>query len=197
LNSVEKDDKGNYLISSRYLCALFYINGIGGSVIWQMNGQMDEYKFQGYRNNTFSFAFQHHSRFHSRNDSTAIISIFDNGSDGQLNFQNSSAGMMMVVNFNTMICTLLQQHQISNDTGSLVLTTSEGRMQVLNNSSLFLGWGKSPYISEHKSDGTLIMQGQFGAENAAANYRAFKADWIGIPIRPQPYGLTPIKVHLL
>jgi len=80
-----------------------------------------------------------------------------------------------------MTCTLLHQYQIFNDTGSLAIATSQGSTQVLNNSNVFVGWGVIPYISEHTENGTLIMQGQFGADSAASSYRAFKANWTGTP----------------
>ena len=54
-------------------------------------------------------------------------------------------------------------------------------MQLLDNTNVFLGWGSEPYISEFTADGTLVMQGQFGAENVSMSYRAFKADWVGNP----------------
>jgi hypothetical protein len=44
LNAVEKDDDGNYLISSRYLCTLFKINGKDGSIMWRLNGKKNEFK---------------------------------------------------------------------------------------------------------------------------------------------------------
>jgi hypothetical protein len=54
LNAVEKDDDGNYLISSRYLCTLFKINGKDGSIMWRLNGKKNEFKFVGFKN-TFAF----------------------------------------------------------------------------------------------------------------------------------------------
>ena len=89
--------------------------------------------------------------------------------------------MVMAVDTSTMTCTLLKQYCIANDEGVSVLSTSQGNTQILENSNVFLGWGSEPYISEFTADGTLVMQGQFGAENASMSYRAFKADWVGNP----------------
>ncbi|KAF4612594.1 hypothetical protein G7Y89_g15585 [Cudoniella acicularis] len=136
----------------------------------------NQFTFSGFSNNTFPFAFQHHARLHSQNDTTAIITLFDNGSDGERNFQNSSVGMKIAVDFDKMTCTLLQSYVLPN-----VLTTSQGSVQVLGNSNVFVGWGANPYISEFSSEGELLMQGQFGAVGVASSYRAFKAEWVGTP----------------
>jgi hypothetical protein len=89
--------------------------------------------------------------------------------------------MIMALDFKNMTCTLLHQYQITGEAGTLVTATSQGSMQVLDNGNSFIGWGELPYISEHTADGKLVMQGQFGAENAASSYRAFKANWTGTP----------------
>lgn len=181
MNSVEKDHSGNFLISSRYLCTLFNIDGTDGHVIWELNGKENQFTFSGFENNTFPFAFQHHSRIRSQNGSTFIISIFDNGSDGEINVSTQSSGMVMAVDIGTMTCTLLRQYTIIGDEGISVLSTSQGSTQLLNNTNVFIGWGSEPYIAEFTEDGTLIMQGQFGAQNVSMSYRAFKADWVGHP----------------
>lgn len=39
MNSVEKDELGNYLISVRFLRAMIYIDGKTGEVLWQLGGK--------------------------------------------------------------------------------------------------------------------------------------------------------------
>jgi hypothetical protein len=158
-----------------------YINGHDGSIIWELNGKKNQFTFSRFSNNTFPFAFQHHARIHSQNATTWIISIFDNGSDGEIFVANESSGMIMAVDVAAMTCTLLSQYKISGPAGKAVLSTSQGSMQLLDNGNVFMGWGSESYISEHAADGTLVMQGQFGAENVSMSYRAFKADWVGAP----------------
>lgn len=160
---------------------MFYVSGSDGSIIWELNGKKNQFTFEGFDNNTFPFAFQHHSRIHFQNETTTIISIFDNGADGELTFQTHSAGMVMAVDTATMTCKLLSQYTISDDAGQAVLTTSQGSTQLLDNTNVFMGWGSEPYISEFTANGTLVMQGQFGAENVSMSYRAFKANWTGTP----------------
>lgn len=181
MNSVDKDSLGNYIVSSRYLCALFYINGKDGSIIWQLNGMHNQFTFVGFDNNTFPFAFQHQARIHSHNGTTTILSLFDNGSDGYRTFQTFSAAIIIAVDTSTMTCTLLHQYQTSDSSGKAILSTSQGSAQLLDNGNVFVGWGSAPYISEFTKDGTLVMQAQFGVANAAQNYRASKANWVGTP----------------
>ncbi|KXS12874.1 hypothetical protein M427DRAFT_46115 [Gonapodya prolifera JEL478] len=38
INSVDKDDQGNYLVSARNYATIFKINGTSGAVIWQLGG---------------------------------------------------------------------------------------------------------------------------------------------------------------
>lgn len=170
LNAVEKGDDGNYLISSRYLCTLFKINGKDGSIMWRLNGKKNEFKFVGFNN---TFAFQHHARIRVQNASTTTISIFDNGSDGENTTSTYSSGMVMSVNTDTNVCTLLRQYHTPNGG---ILTTSQGNTQLLSNTNVFMGWGSRPYMAEFTEDGTCIMMGQYGANvnPAAMSYRIFK-----------------------
>jgi hypothetical protein len=54
INSIDKDEEGlpvrnelnstgNYLISSRHYCALYYINGKSEDIIWQLNGKRSNF----------------------------------------------------------------------------------------------------------------------------------------------------------
>ncbi|KAI9035015.1 uncharacterized protein KD926_004819 [Aspergillus affinis] len=77
INSVDKDDEGNYVISGRNYAVIFKINGTDGSVIWQLG---DEH------GSTFDipldveFGYQHRARFRYRSPDGTIdhISFFDN-----------------------------------------------------------------------------------------------------------------------
>jgi hypothetical protein len=44
INSVDKDDEGNYLISARDANAAYKINGQTGKVIWQLSGKSSSFK---------------------------------------------------------------------------------------------------------------------------------------------------------
>lgn len=113
MNSIEKDDLGNYLISSRYLCTVFYISGKDGSIIWRLNGKENEFQLEGFYDD-FGFAFQHHVRIQSRNGTTMVISMFDDRSDGYDTNMTSpySSGMTMAVDTSTKVCTMLKEYYL-------------------------------------------------------------------------------------
>lgn len=79
IDSVDKDDEGNYLLSARNIAAVFKINGTSGEVIWQLGGFHGGSSFELHPED--AFAFQHHARFCGRreNGNIEIISLFDNG----------------------------------------------------------------------------------------------------------------------
>jgi hypothetical protein len=181
MNSVQKDEAGNYLISSRYLCTVFYVSGQDGSIIWRLNGKQNEFNFVGFYDD-FAFAFQHHARIRSQNGTTFVISMFDDGSDGYSTNMTSaySSGMIMLVDTSTKVCTLLKEYHLPE----YGVSTSQGSTQILHNSNVFVDWDSQPFISEYTEDGNCVMVGQFGANGTAMSYRAFKIssdDRIGSP----------------
>lgn len=94
LNSVEKDNLGNYLISSRYTHSLTYIDGRSGTVIWELGGKNNDFQDRSGGNAT-NFAWQHDARFRSADSfhstysppeersgmTTRLISLFDNAAE--------------------------------------------------------------------------------------------------------------------
>ncbi|KAH7128025.1 ASST-domain-containing protein [Dactylonectria estremocensis] len=79
INSVEKDDEGNYLISARNIAAVFKVDGTSGKVIWQFGVLHVGSSFQ--LSEKDRFAFQHHAQFRGRSSdgNSEIIPPFDNG----------------------------------------------------------------------------------------------------------------------
>jgi len=99
----------------------------------------------------------------------------------------------MALDFNAMTCHLIRQYQITATAGNLALSTSQGSTQIFDNGNVFIGWGELPYISEHTANGRLVMQGQFGADDAASSYRAFKGNWLELQTQRLPCGPLPTQ----
>ncbi|KAF2721702.1 hypothetical protein K431DRAFT_346129 [Polychaeton citri CBS 116435] len=94
INSVEKDELGNYLISARYPHVIMYIDGRTGDTIWTLGGKGNDFMdlSDGYATN---FAFQHDARFVSAQTfpslyepparrqgfTTKLVSLFDNAAE--------------------------------------------------------------------------------------------------------------------
>ncbi|KAH9812165.1 Arylsulfotransferase (ASST) [Teratosphaeria destructans] len=94
MNSVDKDEHGNYLICARYTHAVYYISGRDGSVLWTLGGKDNRFKDLT-SGHALNFAWQHDARFVSFNDftniytrpnqtegfTTKLMTIFDNAAD--------------------------------------------------------------------------------------------------------------------
>jgi hypothetical protein len=110
------------------------------------------------------------------------ITVFDNGSDGYITNSNSSSGKIISLDMSAMTATLLNTYH--NPPITTTLSTSQGSMQVLNDSNVFIGWGSVPQVSEFTESGQCIALGGFGVVNQAASYRSTKiplSSWIGMP----------------
>lgn len=182
MNSIEKDNLGNYLISCRFLSTLLYIDGNDGHIIWRLGGKKSDFTFQSFNNTNAPFAFQHHARIRAKKGTKWTISLFDNASDGVANPEldgSETLGLIFTADVASKVCTLQRNYTIG------VLSTSQGSMDVLSNGNVFMGFGSEPYVAEFAPDGEKVMIGQFGASHfIAENYRAFKVDydsWHGFP----------------
>lgn len=103
INSVQKDELGNYLVSARYTSTITYINGTSGDIIWVLGGKRNSFQdlSDGQATNT---AYQHLARLHSLTEFPALLAkeieaqgpnknkdgvtkqlltTFDNGADGE------------------------------------------------------------------------------------------------------------------
>ncbi|KAE8380382.1 ASST-domain-containing protein [Aspergillus bertholletiae] len=79
LNSIDKNDDGDYLVSSRHTSCIYKISGQDGSIQWRLGGKNSSIQLLDY-----NFSAQHDARFLEENDTVTIISLFDNASNGLL-----------------------------------------------------------------------------------------------------------------
>lgn len=96
INSIQKDELGNYLISARYSHSIHYINGRTGEIIWTYGGRLNDFMdlSDGFGIN---FAFQHDARFlpldtfpntyrpgpEKAGQTTKLLTYFDNTAEDQ------------------------------------------------------------------------------------------------------------------
>lgn len=96
MNSIEKDDLGNYLISSRYMHSISYVDGTTGDIIWTLGGKTNDFMdlSEGMATN---FAWQHDARFLPTDTfpnlysppeqrtgyTTRLLTLFDNAAEDQ------------------------------------------------------------------------------------------------------------------
>ncbi|KAG4429769.1 hypothetical protein IFR05_014747 [Cadophora sp. M221] len=190
INSVDKSRDGDYLISARHTNSIFKISGQTGSILWELNGMNSMFEMSG-----FSFSWQHDARWISENDTTSIISLFDNSRRSNQEVGSLySSGKFITLNHITNIATLDKEIRSPNTPTGQLSSQSQGNMQLLPNSNLFIGWGAEAHISEHLPNGTPVWHAVFGQEQKPNSYRAFKAPWKADPGLTTPavwaYGRT-------
>ncbi|KAE8320792.1 ASST-domain-containing protein [Aspergillus sergii] len=96
INSVDKNNDGDYLVSARHTSCIYKISGADGSIQWRLGGTNSSIEMQDY-----NFSSQHDARFLQENDTVTVISLFDNGSNGLLS--TSQGNLQILANQNTFI----------------------------------------------------------------------------------------------
>ncbi|KAM0718429.1 hypothetical protein Q7P37_005499 [Cladosporium fusiforme] len=116
MNSIRKDELGNYLISARYTHSITYIDGKTGQVIWILGGKSN--MFMDLSNGSaINFAWQHDAQFVSpmafpelyeppRDQpryTTRLLSLFDNAAEDQnyMYGEDQSRGLLLEITFPT------------------------------------------------------------------------------------------------
>ncbi|KAI4715950.1 hypothetical protein E4T48_07864 [Aureobasidium sp. EXF-10727] len=117
INSVQKDEFGNYLVSARYTHTVTYINGTSGDVIWVLGGKRNMFKDldDGFATN---FAWQHDARLHSKTEfpelfredialygsskevdgvTKQLVTLFDNSAEDIEHTLDSSRGLLLEI----------------------------------------------------------------------------------------------------
>lgn len=171
INSVEKDDLGNYLISSRHLHSVIYINGTDGEVAWVLGGTLNDFT------SDFDFHWQHDARWVSREAKT--ISLFDNGMAWPQISAPYSRGLLIRADSDNFTATMIS----SFASLGFARSSSQGSVQVVSTDDaqhVLIGWGSSAIITESSLEGEVLCEMHFGASSLhfwerVKSYRAFKA----------------------
>jgi hypothetical protein len=177
LNSIDKDSKGNYLISARFTRSLTYINGSDGEVIWIMGGKRNMFQDLSDGKAT-DFAYQHDARW--SDDHT--ITMFDNGvDDGHPNLADTR-GLRLKVDEEKMTAEVVAEYKNPHGIHGI----SQGSFQTLPNGNGFLGYGNTAAFTEYSHDGKVLCDVHFGAESRfgageVQSYRVYKYSWHGWP----------------
>lgn len=184
INSIDKDWRGNYLVSSRYMSSLAYIDGRTGDVLWKLGGKQNSFLDLSHGAAT-NISWQHHVRFQEEHDTkiTRRISLFDNSSRGEGAPENTSRGLIIEINEESMTVTVVQEYwnQVP------ISSQSQGSMQVLENGNVVLGYGYSAAWTEFTADGKTLCEVHFGPQTQfhrgqVLSYRIFKQKWVGLPL---------------
>jgi len=184
LNSVEKDEHGNYLLSMRHTSSVVYVSGVDGHIIWTLGGKKNDFKDLSDGTAT-DFAFQHHARW--VNKELTKISIFDDRNSLEIfnKAHNDTRGIIVEIDADARTVRLDKVYHATHNITSVRM----GGMQVLQDSpepgNVILGYGNEPAWTEYAPDGTVLFDIALGPMRAgrasADNYRVLKVNWTGEP----------------
>ncbi|KAJ5664925.1 uncharacterized protein N7477_007373 [Penicillium maclennaniae] len=180
INSVDKDEMGSFLVSSRYMNSLAYVDGQTGEIIWKLGGKRNSFVDLSGGAAT-NFSWQHHARFQPdySTSKTRAITIFDNSSRGQGAPENPSRGLFIDIDERDMTASV--RHQYWNPLP--ISSQSQGSVQILDNGNVLVGYGSSAAYTEFAPDGEVLCEVHFGSESSfntgqVMSYRVFKQDWL-------------------
>lgn len=189
INSVDKDENGDYLISARDAASVYKVDGKTGEIVWKLGGlpgiTTSDFKME----TPFNFSFQHHARFleTSKDSKKQVISLYDNSAHGtedkdgkEVHYNTHSSGKIIEVDTNTWTAKLI----FNGVPPDSLLSKSQGSTQLLPNGNVLVNWGSEGAVTEFDSDENPIFHayvdsGELGY--MTENYRAFKYNWTGIP----------------
>lgn len=159
MNSIQKDELGNYLVSARYTHTITYISGATGEIIWTLGGKRNAFEdISPGKSKAMDIAYQHFARFHNLTEfpvlladeiavhptkevdgvTKMLISAFDNGADHEWTGNRPSRGVLIAITYPTY--PNLESHDPSAYTARLVqeyyhpaqfVASSQGSMQIL------------------------------------------------------------------
>ncbi|KAF2206807.1 hypothetical protein CERZMDRAFT_52356, partial [Cercospora zeae-maydis SCOH1-5] len=172
MNSVDKNDEGDFLICARYTDAIYKVSGKDGKILWTLGGRSSSFKLPP----DLDISRQHDARFTSSSGAEEIISFLNNGGDDHGSTSSASSGLLVSLNTATMTARIITRWP--RPTGEI--TQQRGNFQLLPNGNVFAGWSDNSHISEHSSQGELLMEARWKSERFAT-YRAWKANFTSSP----------------
>ncbi|KAJ6089819.1 hypothetical protein N7467_005035 [Penicillium canescens] len=175
INSVDKNEAGDYLISARFTNTIYMISGINGDIMWRLGGAYTNFQ------QDFTFSKQHDAKFVESNGTHHIISFLNNASDEEFNEENMSSSMFVELDTgaNPMTARVIRRYNRPDSE----LSRLRGNTQQLPNDNVFTCWSKGGYISEHGADGELLFTANFTSPRYSS-YRGYKFEFTGRPNTP-------------
>ncbi|KAJ5692263.1 hypothetical protein N7462_001686 [Penicillium macrosclerotiorum] len=201
MNSIEKTQAGNYLVSIRHIHSILLINGKTGDIIWTLGGVHNDFvelpPAEGLEDSQplLSMRWQHHARFVPGTNETQMT-FFDNHvkiTSHEECISDCSRGLHIAINDAASPPTVQLLQEFHHP--SRLQAQSQGSVQPLSPTAddignVFIGWGRCPTFTEHNSSGAVVMDVQFSPwhsleiPDALDNYRAYKMNWSATPWWP-------------
>lgn len=181
INMVEKDNLGNYLVSTRYGRCVIYIDGRTKDILWYLGGKRNSFKDLSGGEATV-FLGQHDAHWY-HHDGQTYITMFDNRGDWFHKIEDQSKGHKIKVDLKAMTAEIEQSYVHP----AHILSTSQGSMQILPNGHVLMGYGFNGVITEFTANGTALCDAYFEPSKRfgsgdVQSYRNLKFNWTGIPL---------------
>ncbi|KAF4760038.1 hypothetical protein HAV15_006537 [Penicillium sp. str.  len=173
INSIDKNEEGDYLLSSRHTSTIFKINGTDGSIIWRLGGKYPSFSQTG----NWTFGFQHHARWHPQlsQPGTEVISFFDNSGDATITYNDVSRALVVQLNHTDSTATVLRKATGPYD----LQAQSQGNTQLLSDDRIFVNWGSEGAFTEFGADNEILYHAFI--QTGSVSYRGFLSNWTGTP----------------
>jgi hypothetical protein len=166
-NSIQVLPDGHLLVSARHTSAAYKIHRRTGQVLWRLGGKRSDYSI----GRNAHFAWQHHVHQVSERE----ITVFDNGSDGVVNSERQSRGLILDVDHARKSVRLKRSYKHSPPSLALAM----GSVQILPDRHVLVGWGTTSHLSEFDQHGKLVSELAVGA--GRESYRGWRLKWSGTP----------------
>ncbi|KAL5340596.1 ASST-domain-containing protein [Aspergillus crustosus] len=195
IHSVDKDAKGNYLVSALQTDYLTYIDGHTGGVIWRLGGDHSDFKDLS-DGKASTFAWPQHARF--RDDGKAIT-LFDNASPkSAVPRLNNNRGLYIDIDETKMTLKLRHEYRAFEHWAVTpqAQPQSQGSVQVLNNGNVLVSYGLNGAAwTEFSQSGAPLCHAEFGSVSSfgtgtPSSYRVSKHSWRGYPNTTPDFEIT-------
>jgi hypothetical protein len=173
INSINVDQDGSLLVSSRNTWTVYELDARSGRILWRLGGRHSTFKEAA----DARTAWQHDARELPDGE----ISVFDNGASPPEHSQ--SRGIVLSLDQRHRTATLVTQFTHPPP----LIADSQGDLQALGNGDWFLGWGQVPDFSELGPEGQLLFDAHLPAHEQS--YRSFRFAWTGTPAHPPTFAL--------
>ncbi|KAL4867092.1 ASST-domain-containing protein [Aspergillus spectabilis] len=190
IHSVDKDAKGNYLVSALHTDYLTYIDGHTGDIIWRLGGNHSDFKdLSGGQASTF--AWPQDARFR---DNGKAITLFSNASP------NSKANRGLYLDLDQSEMTVKLRHEYRAFEHWAVTPEaqpqSQGSVQVLDSGNVLVSYGLNGAAwTEFSESGDPLCHAEFGSVSSfgtgsPSSYRVSKRPWSGHPNTTPDFEIT-------
>jgi hypothetical protein len=181
VNAVTEDTDGNYLVTMRHMSAVYKVHRRTGKILWKLGGRGSTFRMTG----AARFYYPHDAR----RAADGSLTVFDNRGTTFDRRRGGSRAINIRVDGRTRRATVAQG---ASHPKAGTLAVSQGGTSLLPGGNMFVGWGSSPWFSEHAPDGRALFAAHFHSP-WNHTYRAIKTSWTGRP-RTKP-AIRPIVAN--